>query len=211
MNTYTYTCTAALTYPILLFCMYFAAGAPCQALDKLVCDLLSQCIFPWLSAFLFHLHLLVLLYLVFCFAPCVFIMFTLEPPLESIILAISTLSAHTTNTSATTFGSRLVAQPNGSGTGTATDTGRPRYRSRPSPSVLQLHLLLMGGCWSPSVCLCERVFTWSELHLRHLSICFDSIAFKRQSTLDTRRILMLRYCTVHYGLGPCSCSNWVRN
>lgn len=37
-------------------------------------------------------------------------MFTLEPPLESIILAISTLSAHTT-APVPAIGSRLVAQP----------------------------------------------------------------------------------------------------
>lgn len=83
------------------FCsvQYFAAGASCQPLDKLVCDLLSQCIFCELhyastssssscGALVFSF-----LFLRSCF---IFIMFTLEPPLETIILAISTLSAHTT-------------------------------------------------------------------------------------------------------------------
>lgn len=126
-------------------------------------------------------------------------MFTLEPPLESIILAISTLSAHTT-APVPAIGSRLVAQPSGSGTATATDTGRPSSSWRPSPSVLQLHLLLMGGCCSPSVCVSERVFTRSELHLRHLSIASN---VNRHSSYTYVEVL----CTVHRGLGPCSCRN----
>lgn len=48
----------------------FAAGASCQALDKLVCDLLSQCIFPCLLSIFFFFFIFMCLCLVFSFLFC---------------------------------------------------------------------------------------------------------------------------------------------
>lgn len=133
---------------------------------------------------LLRLHLVVLKYLVFCFAACVFIMFTLEPPLESIILAISTLSAHTT-ARATAIGSRLVAQPNGSGTATATDTDRPSSRrDRAHQFCSCIYCSWVGVALPRCVCVRECLLaansTWG-------------ICRSRQTSIDTHRILMLRY------------------